>query len=147
MGTVTLRSSDLAVVVDSFPKIAIFMGLMLVFGLILALLLTAVFSPDEDAEIESVGVVEPGYGESVAGFEEATDSRPEPGLIPVAAGYRAEATRAADPLVGAGFSPTDVVALRALRQHVLDGDVSEGSTRDERLAFARWLIERGRLSG
>ena len=44
-----------------------------------------------------------------------------------------------------GFSPAEVVALRTLRRRVLAGEVSERPAGDDRLAFARWLVERGRL--
>lgn len=46
-----------------------------------------------------------------------------------------------------GFAPADVVALEALRRRVLKGELSECPARDERLVFARWLVEHDRLSG
>jgi hypothetical protein len=46
----------------------------------------------------------------------------------------------------APLSPTDLIALAALRSRVQNGQVSEGATTAERLAFARWLAEHGKLT-
>lgn len=53
----------------------------------------------------------------------------------------------ADLAGGVGLSPTDVIALRALRERVHSGEIAEGPTSADRLAFARWLVEQGHLSG
>jgi hypothetical protein len=53
---------------------------------------------------------------------------------------------AAEPLPVHTLSPTDLIALTALRRRIEAGEVSEGSTAPERLVFARWLLEHGRLS-
>jgi hypothetical protein len=46
----------------------------------------------------------------------------------------------------APLSPTDLIALAALRTRVQNGQVAEGPTASQRLAFARWLAEHGRIS-
>lgn len=53
----------------------------------------------------------------------------------------------ADPLIGAGLTPVDLIALGALRERVRSGEVAEGPTCADPLAFPRWLVEQGRLSG
>ena len=49
--------------------------------------------------------------------------------------------------LGSGLSAMDVVALTALRRRIQSGEVAEGPTGPERLAFARWLAEHGQLDG
>jgi hypothetical protein len=46
-----------------------------------------------------------------------------------------------------GLSPTDLVALEALRRRVESGRVSEEATPHQRLAFVQWLTERRRIEG
>jgi hypothetical protein len=46
----------------------------------------------------------------------------------------------------ASLSPTDLIALTALRARIQDGQVSERATAAQRLAFARWLAEHQRIS-
>lgn len=45
------------------------------------------------------------------------------------------------------LTPTDLIALAALRRRIERGDVAEGPTTPQRAAFARWLVEHGRLTG
>jgi hypothetical protein len=48
-------------------------------------------------------------------------------------------------LQASGLTPTDVLALTGLRERVQRGRVAEEATLDERLSFARWLAERGKI--
>jgi hypothetical protein len=67
-------------------------------------------------------------------------------LTAVASGPALATAPAPLELLGAnGLTPTDVLALTRLRERVQGGRVSEEATPDERLAFARWLVERGKL--
>ena len=50
-------------------------------------------------------------------------------------------------LTRGGFAPADAVAPEALHRRILAGEISDGPTRNARLAFARWLVEHDRLSG
>ena len=45
------------------------------------------------------------------------------------------------------LSPTDLIALTALRRRVKAGQVTEAPPAHERLAFARWLVAQNRLRG
>ena len=45
-------------------------------------------------------------------------------------------------LQSSGLTPTDVLALTALRERVQRGQVAEEATPDERLSFVRWLAVR-----
>ena len=65
----------------------------------------------------------------------------------VTVGPRAAQAANNAPPAGSGLSATDVVALAALRRRIRAGQVAEGPTGAERLAFARWLIEHGKLEG
>ena len=48
-------------------------------------------------------------------------------------------------LQAGGLTPTDVLALTALRERVQRGRVAEEATPDERLTFARWLADQGKI--
>ena len=45
------------------------------------------------------------------------------------------------------LTPTERGALAALRDRVWERDIADGRTVAQRLAFARWLVEHGRLEG
>jgi hypothetical protein len=64
-------------------------------------------------------------------------------LVP--AGVHAAQAAGNAALAGSGLSATDLVALAALRRRIRSGQVAEGPTGAERLAFARWLAEHGKL--
>ena len=66
--------------------------------------------------------------------------------VGVATAEQAAQAEARGGLFDSGLSATDVVALGALRQRIERGDVAEGPTSTERLAFARWLVQHGKLS-
>jgi hypothetical protein len=144
--TAALRLGDWAAVTAWLPRLALLAGIGLLGALVLALLLTMLFQPGEPPSGASVA-----DGPTAARGQDDSASPVRPSgraeAVPVAAGARASAARTGDPLHGAGFSPTDVIALRALRQRVLAGDVADGPTQGERLAFARWLVQHGRLRG
>ena len=72
--------------------------------------------------------------------EVALSLAPEAGSAPVAL----QAGAAEPP--PAPLSPTDLIALTALRARIQNGQVAEGATAAQRLAFARWLAEHGRIS-
>jgi hypothetical protein len=136
----------------NFARIVALGGVALVIGLVAALLLTLLFGTGDYAESawpepSSRAAIGVPCGEPIPaptrpglGFPEQA----EPVLVTAAP--RAESA-VANPLRGVGFSTTDVVALEALRQRILAGEVSERPTRPEHVAFARWLVEHGRLSG
>jgi hypothetical protein len=48
-------------------------------------------------------------------------------------------------LQASGLTPTDVLALTALRERVQRGRVAEEATPEERLFFVRWLAEQGKI--
>ena len=70
----------------------------------------------------------------------------ERGPVGVATGTGAP-TSAAGGLQGVGLSPTDLIALTALRRRVESGLVAEGATATQRLTFARWLVDHNHIQG
>jgi hypothetical protein len=145
-------AADWGAVATDFARIVAPGGAALVIGLVAALLLTFLFGSGGEAGAARPGPTSRGPIGVSGGGPVPTPTRPDLGRSEhagpalVTAGPRARSV-VAGPLRGVGFSMTDVVALTALRQRVLAGDVSEGPTRPERLAFAHWLVEHGRLSG
>jgi hypothetical protein len=144
--TTALRLGDWAAVTASLPGLALLAGIGLLGALALALLLTMLFRPGEPPS-GAPAADEPAVAGSRDDSVRRVQSSSRAEAVPVVAGARAATARVGDPLHGVGFSPIDVIALRALRQRVLAGDVADGPTRGERLAFARWLVEHGRLRG
>lgn len=67
--------------------------------------------------------------------------------VAVALGPREARAEALGVPPGSGLSAMDVVALRALRRRIQSGEVAETPTSAERLTFARWLAEHGKLDG
>ena len=65
--------------------------------------------------------------------------------LPVAPGPSAVSAEACGSLQGSYLSPTDVIALTALRGRIRSGRVVEDPIDARRLEFARWLVEQGRL--
>jgi hypothetical protein len=72
-----------------------------------------------------------------------TGERPEASRVAV---QPRTAVRAAAPSPPDPLTETDRVALAWLRARIRAGEVAEGPTAAQRLAFARWLAEHGRLS-
>jgi hypothetical protein len=144
MDPTTFAPADWAALTSSVPKIAALAGLALSVGLALALLLTFLVGSPASAEVASrLGA---GQFNTVAPTEPSSTlaKRLEPALVAPAARVGAAT---ADLPSGVGLSPTDVIALRALRERVQSGEVAEGPTSADRFAFARWLVDQGRLSG
>ena len=141
MDTTLLSSGEWTPFVSSLPRVGLLAGL----GMLVALALVSLRPASS-----------PPAGCPVAGG----DGRPEPGPAtprpmdgdpPAPVAVAAGATTA--PLGGvalvpsATLSPTDLIALAALRRRVRAGEVADGPTGTERLAFTRWLVEHGRLAG
>jgi hypothetical protein len=148
--TTILKLESWAQFAGSLPKIALLGGLALVAGLALALLLTMLFPPASDMPADgevggrTMGTASQEHLTNSGSWTEAVTRSAavlEPALV------SGRASHADDPLYGAGFSPTDVAALQALRHRVERGEVSEHLTVAEGAAFARWLVEHGRISG
>ena len=138
----TLLSGDWTAFSSSLPRVGSLAGLGMLVALALALLLTALFPPAEDSVVTA--------GDQPGGDEAVTPSRPsgdEPMPVAAAAGPGAVPLRGTALVHGATLSPTDLIALTALRRRVQAGEVADDLTANERLAFARWLVEHGRLAG
>ena len=134
-------NGDWAVFTSSLPRVAALAGLGMLVGLAVALVLTALFAPPEDAgerDDRRPAEVPPAVAAAVA-------ATPAP-VAALAVGSTA-AIHGTALLHGAAMSPTDVIALTALRRRIQAGEVADGPTGAERLAFARWLVEHGRLGG
>jgi hypothetical protein len=108
-------------------------------ALLLIMVLVQVFKPAGSEE-----TVYPDRSPAMALLSPTDDGRQR---ILVPAGQHAAQAASNAPLAGSGLSATDVVALAALRQRIRTGQVAEGPTGSERLGFARWLIEHGKLDG
>jgi hypothetical protein len=109
------------------------------------LLLLMLFHGREEVPEEGRGVgpvVPPGAVGMMAG-EARAETRAERAPVPVAAGAGAAGAEAAR---GGYLSPTDVIALTALRRRIQDGRVTEDPVDARHLAFARWLVEQGKLT-
>lgn len=148
--TTILKLESGAQLAGSLPKVALLGGLALIAGLALALLLTMLFPPASDALAHgeaggrAMGTASQERLVNSGSWTEAV-THSAATLEPALVGVRA--SHADDPLYGAGFSPIDVTALQALRHRVELGEVSEHLTVAEGAAFARWLVEHGRISG
>ena len=135
MDTTLLNGGDWTAFVSSLPRVGSVAGLGMLIALALAFVLTALFPPAEYPVTQ--GDRRPGTGPATP---RRTDAE-EPSPVAVAAGP----LRGTALVHGATLSPTDLIALTVLRQRVRAGEVAEDSTANERLAFARWLVEHGRL--
>jgi len=146
MDPTTFAPADWAALTSSVPKLAALAGLALSVGLVLALLLTFLVGLPEIAEVEGTAPRSVRRFHTVAPTEPPSmlAERSEPALV----GALARAgTTTADLPSGVGLSPADLIALRAPRERVRSGEVAEGPTGADRLAFARWLVVHGRLVG
>jgi hypothetical protein len=94
-------------------------------------------------EGRGVGPVVPSGAVGMMAGQGRAETRTERAPVPVAAGAGAAGAEAAR---GGYLSPTDVIALTALRRRIQDGRVTEDPIDARHLAFARWLVEQGKLT-
>lgn len=112
--------------------------LLLVMAGSLILLIAAAFTPGSKEESGSLYLV-------TAPLAPIATVEAERVLVPVGAGAAAAQTAAEEQLVRSGLTPMDAVALLSLRRRIESGSVNEDPADGNRLAFARWLAEHGRL--
>jgi hypothetical protein len=118
------------------------------------LLLTALFgSGEKQASFAATpafacqGSAQAGATVSVRAADRATEWDGEARPVAVAVGGDAAQIGPTTSLQSVGLTPTDLVALTALRNRIQHGEVAEGATNIQRLSFARWLVQHGRLGG
>ena len=136
----TLLSGDWAAFTSSLPRTGGLAVLGMLVALALAFVLTALFPP---AEVPAVA----GSQSIPAPVDRTWATEAGAAPVPVAASPRPATLQGTALLRGAELSPTDVIALASLRRRIQAGEVADGPTGPERLEFARWLIEHGRLEG
>ena len=140
MDTTLLSVGDWAAFTSSLPRVGSLAGLGMLVALALAFLLTALFPPSEDPAL-------PGsQPDSGVARPRRTDGD-EPATVAVAAGPGAAPLHGIALVHGTTLSPTDLIALTALRRRVRAGELADDATANERLAFAKWLVEHGQLKG
>jgi hypothetical protein len=149
----TGTSFDWPLVAMSLAGQAAFATLGVALLLLGVMLLTALFgSGEKQAAFAATpafawqGNAQAGAAASIRAADRATgwdgDARP----VPVAVGRDAAQTGSTASSLGI-LMPTDLVALTALRDRIQGGEVAEGATSLQRLSFARWLVQHGRLGG
>jgi hypothetical protein len=111
-------------------------------ALLAVIILTEIFKPAEDGALRPALALAPAGVGAPLPVAAAAQQR-QPGGVAVAE-REAEPTWEG-PLFGSGLSPVDIVALTALRDRVRAEHDKDGPTAEQRLAFARWLAEHGRL--
>ena len=141
MDTTLLSSGDWTPFVSSLPRVGLLAGLGMLVALALVFPLTALFPPAEYWVTE--GERRPETGPATP---RRMDGDP-PAPVAVVAGAGATPLGGVALVPSATLSPTDLIALAALRRRVRAGEVADGPTGTERLAFTRWLVEHGRLAG
>jgi hypothetical protein len=136
-----LTATGWATATGGTPILNALVGLALVGGVALAFSVTG--GPRPDADMLAAPTLQPALaGPSWTDRLDNTGERPE--ASPVAVYPRTEA-RAAAPPPPNPLSQTDRIALAWLRDRIRAGEVAEGPTQAQRLAFARYLAQHGRL--
>ena len=154
METTILAASDWPTVTDSILWLPVVGAAVLIIWLAVALVLTVLFQPlryepgQERVAVNEGTVDTLTLNGGASRLSTGTAAPLERGgmAVAVAAGSRSQ-DAALDELKNGSFTPTDIIALQALRARVAAGEVADGPTGQERLAFARWLVGSGRLSG
>jgi hypothetical protein len=120
---------------------------LVVAGAALVWLLLLLFHGREEVPEEGrgVGPVVPSGAVGMIAGETRAETRAERAPVPVAAAAGAAGAEPADAARGGYLSPTDIIALTALRRRIQDGRVTEDPVDARHLAFARWLVEQGKL--
>ena len=154
METTIFAASDWPAVTDNILWLPVVGAVALMIWLAIALVLTVLFQPlryepGQERVPANEGTVDTltlNGGASRLSTGTAAPLGSARMAVAVAAGSRSQNT-AVDQLKNGSFTPTDIIALQALRARVATGEVADGPTSQERLAFARWLVGSGRLSG
>jgi len=115
-------------------------------ALVWLLLLMLFHGREEVSEGRGVGPVVPSGAVGMIAGEARAETRAERAPVPVAAGAGAVGAEPVEAARGGLLSPTDVIALTALRRRIQDGRVTEDPLDARHLAFARWLVEQGKLT-
>ena len=153
LDSATGTSLDWPLVATSLAGQAASATLTVALVLLGVMLLTALFGNGEKQATLAATPAFAGQGNAQAGAtasiraaDGATgwdgDARP----VAVAVGGDAAQTGPTESSLGI-LTPTDLVALTALRNRIQGGEVAEGATSLQRLSFARWLVQHGRLGG
>ena len=125
------------------PVLNALVGLSLLGGVVLALSVSSGPRPDADTLAEPSAQLAL-VARSQRDIADHTGERPEPTRVAV---HPRAVARAAAPPPSTPLSQTDRIALAWLRDRIHAGEVAEGPTYPERLAFARYLAQHNHLSG